>query len=153
MTHLNAGAAKAMRTLGVGPEQAVHAATDITGFSLLGHLFQLAKASGVRIQIDSSAIPVLPIAEELALAGNITRGDRENRAYIGEALTVAESVERGKMHVMLDPQTSGGLAICVKESALEALLTELERNGTLERAVIGRVVAAERPGITVTAGD
>ena len=68
MATLNAGAAAAMRSIGIGPD-GVHSATDITGFSLLGHLFHMARASGVAMELDSSAIPLLPQAEQLGRRG------------------------------------------------------------------------------------
>src|SRR5205814_1053478 len=72
MATLNSGAAEAMRAVGISPK-GVHAATDITGFALAGHLFGIARESGVRIELDWKALPVLPEAERLAIAGNITR--------------------------------------------------------------------------------
>lgn len=150
MATLNRDAAEAMQAVGIGPELPVHAATDITGFGLLGHLFQLAKASGVGLEIDSAAIPALPEAERLAAAGNVTRGDRDNRAYIGDALIVAPDVAPTRLNLLLDPQTSGGLAICVAKDALPHLLDELAARNVATRAVIGRIVASERPGIVVS---
>lgn len=149
MATLNRSAAEAMQAVGIGPERPVHAATDITGFGLLGHLYHLAKASGVGLEIDSAAIPALPEAERLAAAGNVTRGDRDNRAYLGDALTVAPGVPPARLSLLLDPQTSGGLAICVAEDGLPRLLDELAARHVLTRAVIGRIVASAIPGITI----
>lgn len=149
MTTLNAGAAEAMRKVGIGAEALIHAATDITGFGLAGHLFHMAKASHVGIEIDSQSLPILPEAEALAKAGNLTRGDVDNRAYLGEYLQVAEGVLKERLSIVLDPQTSGGLAICVAESGLEALLHALEQQQVLVRAVIGRIVASDTPTLSV----
>jgi selenide,water dikinase len=149
MATLNAGAAAAMRAVGIGPNLPVHAATDITGFGLLGHLYHLAKASGVGLELDSAAIPALPDAEKLAERGNVTRGDRDNRAYLGAMLTVRQNVAPARLSLLLDPQTSGGLAICVAEEAVPRLLKALEESRVATRAVIGRVVASETPTITV----
>ena len=115
----------------------------------MGHLFQMAKASGVGLEIDSAALPALPEAERLAAAGNVTRGDRDNRAYLGDALLVAPDVSPTRLNLLLDPQTSGGLAICVAENALPRLLDELAARGVPTRAVIGRIVASERPILQV----
>ena len=142
MAALNGGAAAAMRRIGIGPG-GIHAATDITGFALAGHLFHIARESNLVIELYWRNLPVLPEAESLALAGNVTRGDRENRAYIGERLHFAADVPAERQNIVLDPQTSGGLAICVAENRLDDLLVELEREGTLARAVIGRVVAGD----------
>jgi selenide, water dikinase len=149
MTTLNAAAAEAMRAVGIGADLPIHAATDITGFGLLGHLYQLARASGVGLVLNSAALPALPNAEVLAAAGNVTRGDRDNRAYLGEYLHLQGSVEPARLSLMLDPQTSGGLAICVAEEAVARLLDELSAHNVTTRAVIGRVVSSEGPVVTI----
>lgn len=142
MACLNAGAARAMRRVGIGAE-GVHAATDITGYGLLGHLFNIARESCVRIRVHSADVPVLPGAQELAAAGNITRGDRENAQYVGECLHIAPHVPGTLRNVMLDPQTSGGLAIAVSSERVNDLLGALEEEGTPARAVIGEVLEGE----------
>ena len=145
MATLNRGAANAMRHAGIGPDKAIHACTDITGFGLLGHLWQLARASGVGLELDSLALPALPDIEALIAAKNVTRGDRDNRAYLGEHLLVNADVLPWRLSLMLDPQTSGGLAICVRPDALEALLAALRDENTLAQAIIGRVVPSPTP--------
>lgn len=142
METLNAGGARAMGAVGIVPG-GVHAATDITGFGLLGHLFHMARASGVRLELFSGEMPVLPEAETLAALGNVTRGGRENGAYLDHALEYAESVEETRRQLLLDPQTSGGLAICVAPDRVSDLLGALEREGVATRAIIGRVLAGE----------
>lgn len=149
MATLNAGAAEAMRQVGIGPEAAVHAATDITGFALCGHLFHMAKASGIGIEIDSPAIPLLPDVERLAAAGNVTRGGKENRAYLAENLRIGPNVSPDRLNALLDPQTSGGLAIVVRESDADRLLQALEAQNTLTQRVIGRIVASDTPTLTI----
>ncbi len=149
MAALNAGAAEAMRAIGIGPEEPIHAATDVTGFGLLGHLYHLARASGVGLEIDSAAVPALPEAERLAAEGNVTRGDRENRAYLGENLIVRDGATPSRLSLLLDPQTSGGLAICIEAEAAPRLLSELEAHNVATRAIIGRVLASATPTITV----
>jgi selenide,water dikinase len=149
MAALNAAAAEAMREVGIGPDKPIHAVTDITGFALLGHLFHLARASGVGIEIDSSALPLLPEVERLAAAGYITRGGKENEAYLSNYIDVAPNVSQNRLSVMLDPQTSGGLAICVTQSGLSALLTELRSRGVSARAVIGRITQSGAPRVSV----
>jgi selenide, water dikinase len=147
MAALNAGAARAMTSVGIGPG-GIHAATDITGFALLGHLYHMVRASGVRVEIDSAAVPALPNAERLAAAGNTTRGERENAAYLADIVRFSEDVTPSRRSVMLDPQTSGGLAIAVAGARLDGLLTALEQEGVQIRAVIGRAETGE-PGIIV----
>ena len=149
MAALNAGAAEAMRLVGIGPNLPVHAVTDITGFGLLGHLFHLARASGVGIELDTPALPLLPAVASLAAAGNVTRGGKENGAYLSNYLRVAATVTLPMLDVALDPQTSGGLAICVEADAIPRLLDALQEQGVAVRAVIGRVVASPEPFVAL----
>ena len=149
MATLNAAASQAMQSVGIGPDLPVHAATDITGFSLLGHLYHLAKASKIGIELDSAAIPFLPDVWELAAAGNVTRGGKSNRAYLAAAVSLNPNLPETWLDLLTDPQTSGGLAICVAADSVSRLLAELEARNVATRAVIGRVVAAPAPMIAV----
>jgi selenide,water dikinase len=147
MSSLNAGASRAMNSVGIDAE-GVHAATDITGFGLLGHLYHLAKASGVRLRIDSNAIPILPGADEMAKKGFLTRGENDNWEYLKDFVSLAEGVSPECRSLLLDPQTSGGLAICVSHDRLTELLEALERERVETRAVIGNVLSGT-PGIDI----
>jgi selenide,water dikinase len=115
---LNA-AIKGMSTLNAlardkGLAAGVKCATDITGFSLAGHLYNVARASEVGIEINSAAIPLLPAVKEMVELGHTTGGAVRNRAFVGEALTFVDSVPDWLQHVVVDPQTSGGLALISK---------------------------------------
>jgi selenide, water dikinase len=112
-------AAEAMREFGV------KGATDVTGFALLGHAWELARASKVTIEIDSSRLPVLPGALDLARAGLLTSGDKTNREYIGDDIDIAGSVSKEMGNLLYDPQTAGGLLISVPADRANALLTRL----------------------------
>lgn len=101
-------------------DQSVHAATDITGFGLAGHAWEMAAASGARLEFDAGAVPLLPHAVALAEAGHLTRGDVSNRLYVGDALTFA-GVDAALQRVLVDPQTSGGLLLALPASGAEAL--------------------------------
>lgn len=86
-------------------------ATDITGFGLAGHLFNIARASSVSISIDSAKLPLLPNIAELVERKNTTGGGKNNREFIGENLSFSERIPGWMEHLAVDPQTSGGLAI------------------------------------------
>jgi len=90
-------------------------ATDITGFGLAGHLFHVAEASKVRIELDSESIPLLPRLKALVENKNITAGSRKNRQYLGDALKFSNDVPLWLHEAIIDPQTSGGLAIFSKK--------------------------------------
>jgi selenide,water dikinase len=106
MTSLNAEVARLL-----GPLQP-HAVTDVTGFGLLGHAYEVATRSGVRVELDANLLPVIPAAIELAGLGVVTGGDARNRAYVGEALIV-EGASDLHLALAFDPQTAGGLLIAL----------------------------------------
>ena len=126
-------AAEAMREFGI------KGATDVTGFALLGHAWELAHASRVTIEIDSSRVPLLPGALDLARAGLLTSGDKTNREYIGEDIEIAESVSTEMANLLYDPQTAGGLLIGIPAEWSAAILARLNESYPQAR-VIGRVV-------------
>jgi selenide,water dikinase len=148
MATLNRGAAKAMQTVGIGAGHAISAATDITGFGLLGHLSHIARASKVHLQIHSQAIPLLPRALELAEANYTTGGGAANARYL-EPMVTWHSVSAPLREVLVDPQTSGGLCIAVGADQLDELQAALQQNGVETQAVIGRVVDGEPGTIAV----
>jgi selenide,water dikinase len=127
-------AAVAMRDFGV------EAATDITGFGLLGHAWEVAKASQVTFEIDSATVPRLPNALALAAQGMLTRGDRVNRDYVGDDVLIDSAVSKEMQSLLYDPQTAGGLLICLAEAQADALLQRLQPTYP-QAAIIGRVVA------------
>lgn len=149
MATLNRAAAEAMRAVGIGPNRAVHAATDITGFGLLGHLSHVARASHVVLRLRSAAVPLLPRARERAVAGFTTGGGAANAAYLESLVAFADDVPADMRDVLLDPQTSGGLCIAVAPERSDDLLAELAKRDVETRAVIGDVAA---PSVGAAAG-
>ena len=133
-TMLTAGkyAAEAMR------EFDVKGATDVTGFALMGHTWEMACASKVTIEIDSRAVPLLEGALELAQAGMLTSGDKTNREYVGNDVELAPGVDADLVKLFFDPQTAGGMLIAVAEPKAEALLRALRENYPHVQ-IIGRV--------------
>jgi selenide,water dikinase len=125
-------AAEAMREFGV------KAATDVTGFALLGHAWEMACASKVTIELDSGAVPLLEGALELATFNLLTSGDKTNREYIGADIEIGESVNVNLVKLLFDPQTAGGMLISIAEDRAEELLAKLKENYP-KSSVIGRV--------------
>ena len=144
MTTLNAGAARAM--LGVG----VHAATDVTGFGLLGHLRTLLEASGAAAEVRAAAVPLLPHAREAAERGAIPGGTERNAASVADAVSFAAGVDQMTRLLLADAQTSGGLLVAVAVERADALVAALRREATPAAAVIGRVVTGTPGPIAVT---
>ncbi len=143
MTTLNAGAARAMLSVGV------HAATDVTGFGLLGHLHNMLEASGVAAEIDAAAVPLFPGAAELAARGAVPGGTQRNREALAAHVTFAPGVPEATRVLLCDAQTSGGLLLAVPADRVDALIAALERERTPVAARIGRVTAGIRGAITV----
>ena len=136
-------AAEAMREFGV------KAATDVTGFALLGHAWEMASASKVTIEIDASAVPLLEGALELASQGMLTSGDKTNREYVGVDVQMSESVDENLIKLLFDPQTAGGMLIAIAEDKAGALLSTL-RQHYRDAAIIGRVQPRGPSAIVVT---
>ncbi len=145
MTTLNAGAAQAMLAIDV------HAATDVTGFGLLGHLREMLAASGVAGRVWLEAVPVLDEAWDLAAGGCVPDGSYNNFHYLESFVTWEERIERPARLVLCDAQTSGGLLLAVSPERTDDLLAALQKQATPAAAIIGEVVAEGPAGrITVT---
>ena len=132
MATLNKGAAQAMIETGVS------AATDVTGFGLLGHLGQMLKASGMSATLNWASIPILPGAMDLAKAGAVSGGTRRNMESMQGQITLAEGITELEFMILADAQTSGGLLISVPEDRLDCLVNHLINNKVLYCSVIGR---------------
>jgi selenide,water dikinase len=140
MAALNRGAAEAMMEVGV------NAATDITGYGLLGHSLEMANGSGVTLRFTWSTIPRLPEDVETLAESCMSGGTSNNRRYAFPEIAFHEDVDHPKQIVLFDAQTSGGLLISVPEERLDALVAALEANGVATRAVVGEVLPrGEKP--------
>jgi selenide, water dikinase len=128
----------------------VRCATDVTGFGLLGHLAELAGASGVGAEVDAGAVPLLPGARELAARGVATGGAARNRAFGEGLVVVAADVPAEVVDLLYDPQTSGGLLLAVAPAGAGALDAELAARG-VEARRIGRLTGGPPGAIEVVA--
>jgi len=129
-------------------EFGVKGATDVTGFALIGHAWEMAKASNVTIQIDPRAVPVLDGALELAEAGVLTGADKTNREYVGDDISIDESVSKAMGRLLYDPQTAGGMLISIAEDRSQDLLGRLKENYPTPR-LLGRVTERASHSIVV----
>ena len=119
-------------------EFGAHAATDVTGFALLGHAWEVARASNVTLEIEAGSVPLIPGAHALAAAGLLTSGDKSNRLYVGDNVEIGGAVGREVASLLFDPQTAGGLLISIDEARAGELLSRL-RETYPDAARIGRV--------------
>lgn len=157
MTTLNRAAAAALQEIDVkaGANPSVHAVTDVTGFSLLGHAREMAlgdPANGiapVSLEIDHTAFEYLPGAMEAAREGHLSGGLKNNRAFIGDCATFSPSVAAEYQDLLFDPQTSGGLLVAIDAETAQPALAALQSQGVAARQV-GRVVAKRSSLLSVS---
>lgn len=121
-------ASKVMQEIGA------NGCTDVTGFGLLGHAFEMAKASNVTFKIESQSVPLLPDVIELIEQKMLTRGDKNNRAYVGETVKFGGGITKEMQSALFDPQTAGGLLISLEAVKAERLIEKVEG-----AKIIGRV--------------
>lgn len=145
------GSATTLNRIGteLGRLAEVHALTDVTGFGILGHGMELARGAGMRLALESAALPLLSRAAELAEAGFVTGASHRNWASYGDAVLLPEALPDWRRHLLTDPQTSGGLLVAVAPEAVEAVLAQIRAAGFPLAAVIGAVEPGPA-GIRVT---
>jgi selenide,water dikinase len=135
MATLNSKASELMQEVGI------HAGTDITGFGLLGHACQVAQNSQVGITIYPASVPFFPEAKEFAKRGFCPAGLQRNREFYSAAVEISTKTPSYLQDILFDPQTSGGLLICLDGRKAELLLNKLRQAGVEEVAIIGEVVS------------
>jgi len=145
----------AMATLNKGAKDAAlaagaRAATDVTGFGLLGHLHHLASASGLGARIRLRAVPTLDFIRRLAKAGLVPGGSRKNLEYVSPHTRFGDDVAEVDRLILADAQTSGGLLIAVPPDRESTLIRELERHNAPARAVIGELVSGKPGSVEIT---
>ncbi len=144
MMTLNRDAAAAMVA------ERASAATDVTGFGLLGHALNIARASRKTIRIWSQAVPYLSAAPDFVARGVWAKGLDSNMAFVDPATSWDEGVEASSRRLLVDPQTSGGLLIAIAPSRVNALLRRLTR-AKVRAAVVGEVTARRARALEVVA--
>lgn len=136
MSTLNKEASEEMQKIGV------NACTDITGFGLIGHSYEIAKGSNVEIEFDSSKIMLMSKVIELIKQDAAPGGAYSNKEYFEDHVHFSASVEEALRLALFDPQTSGGLLISVPKERAEELLNNINENSVIKADIIGRIVEA-----------
>ena len=131
MLHSSRSAARLAVACGAG------GATDVTGFGLMGHAYEMAVASNVEIEFRASTIPLLPNVAELARKKNVTRGDVTNREYVEGHVRIDPRVAPDLVKVLFDPQTAGGLLVSLAPADAESYVAAVRADGYLKAAIIG----------------
>lgn len=135
MIVLNRAACEAARAVGAS------AATDVTGFGLAGHGLEVATAGNVSLRIDLSQVPLLPGVEEMAVKENFTGALGTNREYVASSMRFeGDAGNSPRTEFLFDPQTSGGLLVCVPPDRAEDFLAQCRAGGVEQAAVIGEVL-------------
>jgi selenide,water dikinase len=128
----------------------VHACTDITGFGLLGHVAEMVVNSGLGVEIWAKEVPFLQEALEYARMGFVPAGTHNNRQFREPMVDVSASVDPVFQDILFDPQTSGGLLICVDSGTADDLLHRLREKGMSQTAIIGEIVSEPKERILVS---
>ena len=142
MLQLNRAASEMMVAMGA------HAATDVTGFGLLGHAYEMASASGVTFRIEANAVPLLPEVLHFAEQGCIPGGNRNNAEFVQDHVQVRESLPPLLVKVLHDPQTAGGLLVSLESGKVREYLDRLGEQGVVARQ-IGEVIPPRAVNVTV----
>jgi selenide,water dikinase len=135
---LNRSSAKALSNF------TIHACTDVTGFGLAGHGFEMAQGSQVTLEIRLSELPVLREAREMYLRGMSTGVNLANRNMVGSSIRFPEALRLKEREIVFDPQTSGGLLVALPEAEAEAALAALRDSGSVHACQIGRVTELDK---------
>lgn len=131
MALLNRGAAD------IAKRYEVHAATDVTGFGLLGHALEMVRGAGIELVMEAGSVPVLPGTRAYAEKGYVPAGSKRNLAFVSGVTTFADSVDSLMRQILADAVTSGGLLLAVPASQASALVAELRADGLTQAAQIG----------------
>jgi selenide,water dikinase len=143
MATLNKDAAQIME------DYPVHACTDITGFGFLGHLAEMVVDSGTGIRIQTDRLPILPQTLNYAGMGLVPAGAYKNREFFERHVDFATGVDILIQDILFDPQTSGGLLICVEGDRADDLLQALKQKGIHDAAIVGQVEPEPKERIVV----
>lgn len=136
MATLNKTASEEMQKIGV------NACTDITGFGIIGHSYEMASGSNVGIELDSSKIMIMDKVIDLIKEKSVPGGAYSNKEFFEKWVCFKDSVEDIKKIVYFDPQTSGGLLISVPEGKAKQLLNNINNNSVIKAEIVGKVVEA-----------
>ena len=128
---------------------AVHACTDITGFGIMGHSVEMARGGRVRLELDYRSLPLHPNAVEMYRKGETTGSNPANRKAVEGFWDVKLKLASAEEELLFDPQTSGGLLLCLPESQADELVRALKASGVEAAARVGRVVESDPPRVSV----
>jgi selenide,water dikinase len=127
----------------------IHACTDITGFAVIGHSLEMAKGSGVQINLFYDKLPIYPNALDMYRKGETTGSNKANRKLAEEGFKMTKELSKEEEELLFDPQTSGGLLLSLPSAKADHLINELKKAGIKEASLVGEVLAGTEPGVWV----
>lgn len=127
----------------------VHSCTDITGFGIMGHTFEMAKGSGVRIELSYDRLPFHPHALDMYRKGETTGSNKANREIVKGFWEKKRQLSRDEEELLFDPQTSGGILFSLSASQAEDLVKKLRLAGVEDAIALGEVYAGEKPAVVI----
>ncbi|MDH3583148.1 MAG: selenide, water dikinase SelD, partial [Phycisphaerae bacterium] len=130
-------------------ELGARGATDVTGFGLAGHAFEMAEASGVTVRIHLDHLPRLPGASELAQRGYHSRANQSNRKFVEPSSRIEGQPDEIDLQFLFDPQTSGGLLIALDPDSAEQLVARCREEGLADTTLIGEVLGKEKVTLVI----
>lgn len=143
MSSLNRGASEVALRLGA------NACTDVTGFGLIGHAFEMAEGSRVTVRLFADRVPLLARTLEMARLGVLTRASKSTREHVGDRIAASSAVEDALLGALLDAQTSGGLLLSVSPQIADRMCSELLHAGAICAAEIGEVAPESNQRILI----
>jgi len=143
MASLNKRASEIMQEIGA------NACTDVTGFGLLGHAFEMIEGTGKGIVINASDVPILPEAVNFAKMGMVPAGTYRNKEFRINQVDIDSALSPYLIDILFDPQTSGGLLIAVSGKKAQEMVKRLRKEGIEDAAIIGKVVNDTQERIVV----
>ena len=143
MASLNKKASEVMQEIGA------NACTDVTGFGLLGHAFEMIEGTGKGIVINASDVPILPEAVNFAKMGMVPAGTYRNKEFRINQVDIDSALSPYLIDILFDPQTSGGLLIAVSGKKAQEMVKRLRKEGIEDAAIIGKVVNDTQERIVV----
>ena len=144
MVSLNKTASAVMRRF------QVHACSDVTGYGLLGHAYEMASGSGVTIVLQSAKLPMFPGVARLAAGGYLTGGCKRNQSYLEGKVTIGRGVAQGLADIAFDPQTSGGLLIALPAKDAPRLVKALRAAGVAAATMVGTATRLRKAPVELT---
>lgn len=144
MTTLNKVSAEICRDVG-----GVHSVTDITGFGLAGHSYEMAQGSKVTFEISLRALPLLPGVLDLVRAEFQTRASKSNRSFVEAGLYLGEGIDATLLEIFFDAQTSGGLLVSIAAERSATLIAEAQKQGCLAYSLIGTVLPRQAKALLI----